>query len=416
MPDVDDEQIGALLVQIRAYHASSNYAKMLSVSLELIAKLPDSYRGYQSAGQAQIGLKKYAEAAKLLNEALALEPESDFIHYLLAAVHRYRKQYQTAQKHIRKAVEMRPESAAYWIELAHLCIDVDDKRGAARYAHKALKLDPGNADALHLIALNTPKTSPKGQAQALEKYFKALGADPEDPYIHNNIGVVYLQQKNTRKAEQFFRQALAINPDEEIFRKNLYVALKQRSAMYQMLRAPGELAVFGLKHRFVMLLVFGIPWFFLRPSEHGLMGSPMFPIFVCIIVVAGWVVLFLPLIWFYQYLTIREIKKLAGEVGVDGAGTAVQRWPFAVRFGLFFVALAAVWTGIIALIASPAVRGAVADYGEDAIIVLFIIAISIGFLLKGRSRKTVIKSIAPPGTPNLKPKRTLRGRQDNSNA
>lgn len=50
---------------------------------------------------------------------------------------------------------------------------------------------------------------------SLRHYTRALRINPEEPYIHYNIGRVYLDMKNHEKAREFFEKAIKIDPGFE---------------------------------------------------------------------------------------------------------------------------------------------------------------------------------------------------------
>jgi len=62
----------------------------------------------------------------------------------------------------------------------------------------------------------------RGELQKAEEEFKtALKMNPEDPKAHNNLGVVYLKRGELQKAEEKFKMALEISPDMASARRAL---------------------------------------------------------------------------------------------------------------------------------------------------------------------------------------------------
>ena len=60
--------------------------------------------------------------------------------------------------------------------------------------------------------------------QALGELLKATELDPDDPQIHNVLGVVYLEKGMTAQAAEHFQKALALDPKYIEVRNNLGIA------------------------------------------------------------------------------------------------------------------------------------------------------------------------------------------------
>ena len=61
----------------------------------------------------------------------------------------------------------------------------------------------------------------KKYPEALSAYQELYAAEPENVSIINNIGVVQMFQGNFSEAEKYFSQALVVNPNYALARKNL---------------------------------------------------------------------------------------------------------------------------------------------------------------------------------------------------
>jgi type IV pilus biogenesis/stability protein PilW len=56
---------------------------------------------------------------------------------------------------------------------------------------------------------------------ALGEFFKAKEMIPDDPILHNDLGLVYDAKGNTELAEEHFRTAIALKPDYSLAKNNL---------------------------------------------------------------------------------------------------------------------------------------------------------------------------------------------------
>jgi len=356
-----EEKAEALALQADLYRRNGDFRKMLSASQELISLRPDHPFGYLLTGQAHLCLSELKPAEDHLQKALSLQPDDDFAHFLLASTYREGRQFKKSEEHLRKALELDPVDSNYWCELAHLCHDQGDLDNALRYARKALEIDPENVNALNLMGMSTRDDTPEGARKALEVYRKALEKDPEDPYVYNNIGVASLQLEDYAGAEEFFRKALARKPTEKMFRANLYIVLRHRSILYRLLSLPGDLMLKLISYMgdrwWTIFLILLVPCILLRSVTKVRWVGPLTIMLVPLALFVVWFLVFKPLIRFYEFLIMSDIRAEAREVGARRGGPlGIHGWPFWLRFLLFFAVMCGVWTAIGFAAASPLTR------------------------------------------------------------
>jgi hypothetical protein len=66
-----------------------------------------------------------------------------------------------------------------------------------------------------------------------------------------------------------------------------------------------------------------------------------------------WLVLGWPMLKFYEFLVIGDLRKKAGEIGTKRGGfLGYRRWPLGLRLAIFGAGLAGFWIGAYALIGS----------------------------------------------------------------
>lgn len=358
---MDEEKAAALITRADLYRRNGEYRKMLDMGGELISLQPDLPVGYMIAGHAHLCLNDPKSAEGSLKKALSFDPDDDFVHFLLAGAYREDKRFALAEEHIRKAIELDPNDANHWCELAHLCHAQGDLGNAGRYARKALELDPENVVAMNLVGMSTRDDTPEGARSALQAYARALEADPEDAYVHNNVGVARLQLQDYAAAEESFRRALSIDPTEKLFRKNLYIVLRHRSILYRLLNFPGDfllrvIAAMGDRWWTIFLIMI-IPAALLRGATKSPWARPITFMLAPVALFVVWFLVFKPLIRFYEFLIMSDIKAQAREVGARRGGPlGLYGWPFWLRFLLFFSVMCGVWTAIGFAAASPLLR------------------------------------------------------------
>lgn len=94
---------------------------------------------------------------------------------------------------------------------------------AARLYRDALRSEPGNSDALHLLGVAEHQLG--RHAEAIELIGKAIGLDAARPDFHNNLGEAQRSLGRMDEAERSYRAALAVDPDFAAAHANLGNAL-----------------------------------------------------------------------------------------------------------------------------------------------------------------------------------------------
>ena len=90
---------------------------------------------------------------------------------------------------------------------------------AMKHFESALKLDPSNAVAHHMLAQISDQ---KQEFEAAEKhYLAALSAQPDNVSILCNLGWSYALQDRPQEAQQYLRRALSYDPDHQKSHMNL---------------------------------------------------------------------------------------------------------------------------------------------------------------------------------------------------
>jgi tetratricopeptide (TPR) repeat protein len=168
------------------------------------------------------------------------------VHYSLGLVHWRRAEFSHAERHFRLAVELDPESADAALALGETLLRNENARDAIEPLRRAARLRPDDAVITHALGLALSRI---GQHQdAVPLYEALLHRDPDDRNAtlalanalvslnqidaaesillkatlrSNNdarlfvmLGRLSLQRANRSRAEDFFRRALTIDPDQ----------------------------------------------------------------------------------------------------------------------------------------------------------------------------------------------------------
>jgi tetratricopeptide (TPR) repeat protein len=204
---------------------------------------PDSAAAYYGLGRARGVLGQWGEAVEAYRRACAIDPKFGSAHYALALAYR----------RLGKTQEEREQFSAYrsspaatppvddplLAEIADLKVSADDltRRGAelaragrlpeaAATCERALELDPQNVVACaNLITI----CSRQRQTDRAEQYYRqALRINPNHAASHFAYGLHMLRIGDRSHAEEAFRRTLAVDPHQADAHSNLGYLLEQR--------------------------------------------------------------------------------------------------------------------------------------------------------------------------------------------
>ena len=255
----------------------------------------------------------------------------------------------SADDYIRKAISLNPMSASSWATLGHLCVHYEDTRQALMCADKINELSPGDSRAVAIrtkALANAPGAQKMRPAEQIRSYENILRQNPEDDDALSDIGLVhYNETKDYKKAEEYFRESLRIDPSNKHYQKLLIMALRKRDPVLRLLWLPFTPVMWILnliewtweKKWPLIFMIFLFKYFVV-------IGVAMALMFFCV---------FWPVAKVYEYLTIADVHKKMGRLAFySGPMAKVHKAAFGVRFGLFLLIVATFWTCVYFLYTS----------------------------------------------------------------
>ncbi len=209
---------------------------------------------------------RYEEAVAELHLLMAQEPENALAHFQLALTYSSMPEGdKKALEAIDGAIGIEPNDPDYLSTKALILCDLGREKEALKVANDALALEPDSyqwyAKAVSLSGLRKWSDARMACDQALEldpDYDSALdlknmllrvqgdlgGAESgtmeqlsrnaESPMALANAGWTHLQGGDAKKAEELFREALRVDPNNEYARSGLVEAFKSRSLFYRL--------------------------------------------------------------------------------------------------------------------------------------------------------------------------------------
>lgn len=156
------------------------------------------------------------------------------------------------------AIALDPEEPYCWNSKALALCGLHRWNEAEQSARQALALDPDDETASNLLAhtLRLQKKLNESESESRRR----LARDPENAFSFANSGWAALQRGQVKEAENFFREALRLDPAMSHAKEGLKESFRARSAFYRLfLRWVFFIQQFSQKHRiFIILgLIFG---------------------------------------------------------------------------------------------------------------------------------------------------------------
>ena len=237
-----------------AYDNKKNYKKAIEFLKKAIAISPTGYKYYNNLGKIYGRLGEFELATKNLKLALKYNPDYPFAHYNFGKVYELRgmldnaiEEYSTAFKQTKdvygkkyffeacfnlanvydkkgeykKALDtyficrkFKPSFPKIYFAIGNIFIKTGNLDEAFKYYSRAVELDRN----YHLAKIAVANVFVmKGKfSKAIEIYQQVIKSDPSNFNVHNNLGLVFLQQMNDpAQAAYHLKKSLDISPDQQ---------------------------------------------------------------------------------------------------------------------------------------------------------------------------------------------------------
>jgi len=214
------------LIGLKRY---SEAAKELQTALSLNPESAEALALF-SICQAEMG--NIEEAIKTIRVAISKQPDNDYHLYLLALFHYNQQKLDESEKVIRNAIAFQPHNPDYFGLLSAIKMHQKEYQQALDYANEGLAADPDNLQCLNIRSQALFKLDKKEDAYSTIQH--ALNQDPENEFTHTNLGWGLLEQGEHKKALEHFREALKINPHYAYAKAGLVEGLKARYWFYRL--------------------------------------------------------------------------------------------------------------------------------------------------------------------------------------
>lgn len=216
---------GMLLIQQRRFD------RAIEEFRQAILQQPDNARSHAWLAYSLSESTQHQEANTESQLAIGMAPEDSVCHYVRSSVLSEANCYPEAEAAIRQAIDLHSGEAEYYGQLAVIQIRQQKWTEGLEFAELGLQLDPENHTCMNMRSIALVKLGRSGEAAgALES---ALEREPEDEWVHANLGWALVEQGRYDQALNHFQEALRVNHELEHARLGVITCLKAKSVIYR---------------------------------------------------------------------------------------------------------------------------------------------------------------------------------------
>lgn len=200
-----------------------------------IAQEPQNPFAHALLALCRVDLRRAGDALEPARAAVGLAPDYAYFHYVHAYVLHHLDREAEALAGTDEALRLSPQEADTLTLRASIKLAQRDWPGALAEAEAALAVNAEHVQAANLRAMALVRLGRK--AEAAETVNFALERAPEHAFSHANQGWTCLHRNDPRRAQEFFREALRLDPELEFARQGMLEALKARNPVYRAILA-----------------------------------------------------------------------------------------------------------------------------------------------------------------------------------
>jgi len=180
---------------------------------------PKSLQPYLMLGEIRYSQKKFPEGTALLEQALQNDPNSIGALRRLVNYDLFKKQPEQALARINAQIAKSPKNSGFYDLLAGLQIGNKNLDQAAVTARKAMEINPDDDEAISIYSGLQVRSGQSANAiGAWEQWTKAHPGDATSLVV---LGSLEQTRGNRQKAEDYYKKALQIKPQQPVAANNL---------------------------------------------------------------------------------------------------------------------------------------------------------------------------------------------------
>lgn len=280
-----NHQRGVQLFELGRFQEAITYLQ------KAVAESPYTYTSKYYLSLCFFNIGNYKKSSEIVDALLQETPNEVNLFFLKAQIASRLDNVKEALSLINKSIEMYPYEADYFGFKGALLMDLKKFEDALYFVNEGLQLDPKNATCLNIRARLLTKLNRKEEAAETVEHI--LYDNAEDDYAHANVGWVALENGDTQKALQHFKQALQLNPNMAYAREGMATAIKSKNFFYKWyLKYAFWISKQSSRNQWVFIIglyiAYRIGISVLRASELKFLVIPLVIVYL-VFVLGGWI-------------------------------------------------------------------------------------------------------------------------------
>ncbi|HEV2577010.1 MAG TPA: tetratricopeptide repeat protein [Acidobacteriaceae bacterium] len=200
--------------------AAENQPEKADADLQsAIQKNPKDSAALVALAEMRFREKRNPEGVQLAQQALDANPNQLPALQLLETYYMLQHQPDKALALVQQEITKSPNNSALYDQLSDLQLATKDVNGAVNSSQKAMQLNPSDGDAV--MAYTRATTASGNSSAAIVKWQQWNGAHPNDPRGEIILGTLEEGRGNKSGAEDDYKKALVIQPDNATAQNNL---------------------------------------------------------------------------------------------------------------------------------------------------------------------------------------------------
>ncbi|MBF0431483.1 MAG: tetratricopeptide repeat protein [Fibrobacteria bacterium] len=265
----------SLLISQGRYRDAMQYIE------KLIAENPDESSSYNLLALAQNNQGMHKEALETANTAIGMDPEVPMYHYIKGLAQYNLNQTKNAEASAREALRLDSEEPEIYELLSSITFRKKKWQETLDLAEEGLKYQSEHSGLVAIRSQALMKLNRKDEAGASIEAI--LQKDPENPVLHESLGMSLLEKGDAKRALIHFKEAIRLNPESENARLGIIESIKARNIIY-----AGLLKFLFFMSRLdtrVQYMIFFGGWFLQKTARKTFveMGYPGFAYAIIII-------------------------------------------------------------------------------------------------------------------------------------
>jgi tetratricopeptide (TPR) repeat protein len=202
------------------------YEQAAALLAELVAAQPDDDQAWGLLARAQLGAGRYSDAAAAAGRASVLAPSDDWPYRLISKAHLHQGRPAAAVQAASEACRLAPQEWRSHLCLAQAALATEtDFDVASEAAATACRIAPSEPDVHFVSGMVSLAQGDRKAARAHQE--RVLALDPAHSGALNELGRISLQRFGVARGARHFLQAARLAPRVSVYGFNLEVVVRR---------------------------------------------------------------------------------------------------------------------------------------------------------------------------------------------